>query len=468
MLLLVLFLPSNASAQQPQIDWPTSDEFVRVLTLRDYNTRVVVLGVMMFGMAAGVIGAFMLLRRRALLSDAVSHATLPGIALAFMVMVAMGGSGKSLGGLLIGAAVFGLLGMGAVLAIRGGTRLKDDVALGIVLSVSFGLGSALIKLAAKMPGGSAAGLDRFIYGSAAVMLYSDAMMMLVAATIVALICALMYKEFALVCFDPGYAGAQGWPVTRIDLAMMGLAVAVTVVGLQAVGLVLVVAMLIIPAAAARFWTDHLLRMTLASAAIGMVSGYVGATFSGLLPKLPTGPIIVVVTAAVFLLSLLFGVRRGLLVRAVTHLSLVRKVMMQHLLRAAYEQIEAKDKPDGVVSRAGLLRKRSWSPGRLHRLLLAARRRGWIKSVDADHWCFTEKGRAEAEKVVRNHRLWELYLITHADIAPSHVDRDADAIEHVLGTQMVEKLERMLAEQTGGYETVPPSPHEIKVANTKNG
>lgn len=448
-------------AAQPAFDWPGTDELLRVLLLRDYNTRVVVLGVMMFGIACGLIGTFMLLRRRALLSDAVSHATLPGIALAFMVMVAMGGSGKSLPGLLLGAAIFGTLGMIAVMLIRGLTRLKDDVALGIVLSVTFGLGAALIKLCTELPGGSAAGLNRFIYGSAATMLYNDALTMLVAAGVVALLCALLYKEFALVCFDQAYASAQGWPVTRIDVAMMGLAVAVTTIGLQAVGLVLVVAMLIIPAAAARFWTDHLLRMTLGAAAIGMVSGYLGAILSGLVRNVPTGPVIVVVAAIMFVISMLLGTQRGVVVRLLEYVRLTRRVAMQHLLRAAYEQIEADGPDNGRFSTKELQARRSWTSTQLHRLLRRAQRRDWIEPIDHDRWQFTDAGRAEAEKVVRNHRLWELYLITHAEIAPSHVDRDADTIEHVLGAAMVEKLENMLPTQT--QSGVPPSPHAIKVS-----
>lgn len=454
----------GSGALAAAVDWPTWDELAHVLTLGDYNTRVVVLGVMMFGLAAGLIGTFMVLRRRALFSDAVSHATLPGIALAFMVMVAAGASGKALSGLLIGAAIFGVVGMGAVLAIRGGTRLKDDVALGIVLSVGFGLGAATLKIAEKMPGGSAAGLKSFIYGSAATMLYADAVMMLVAAAAIALACALLYKEFALVCFDQPYAAAQGWPVLRIDVVMMMLALGVIVIGLQAVGLVLVVAMLIIPPAAARFWTDRLLGMLLGAGMIGMVSGYVGAGLSALLPRLPTGPVIVVVAASAFLVSMLFGVRRGLIVRLSAHLNLSRRIVMQHLLRAAYEQLEARGGEDDRISMRELLARRAWSPARLHRLLRVAARRGWFERVDGDVWRFTDVGRAEAEKIVRNHRLWEMYLITHADIAPSHVDRDADAIEHVLGAELVRELEQRFAGDAAAGGRVPPSPHGTNLAD----
>ncbi|MEX1015901.1 MAG: metal ABC transporter permease [Phycisphaeraceae bacterium] len=433
------------------------EDMLRTLSLRDHNTRVVVLGVSMLGLAAGLVGTFMVLRKRALLTDAVSHATLPGIAAAFMLMVAFGGSGRSLSGLLLGAAVFGVLGMLGVQAIRKYTRLKDDVALGIVLSVFFGLGVAMLGLVQEMRQGHAAGIDRFIYGQAATMLGADAMTMLVMASIVVAACALLFKEFTLVCFDEQYAGAQGWPVGMIDVVMMGLVVAVTVIGLQAVGLILVVAMLIVPPAAARFWTDNLLRMGLVAGVIGLVSGYLGATVSGMAPRLPTGPIIVLVATGVFVVSLLAGTRRGVLVRAWRHVQSVRRTGLQHLMRAAFEHAElAGDEP---FAAGDLLDRRSWSKRELSRLLRRAQRYGWVVPTSDDRWRLSDAGRREARRVVRNHRLWELFLIEHADIAPSHVDRDADRIEHVLGEAMVEQLERTLRTR-GEAVAVPASPHRI--------
>ena len=285
---------SGTSITDHSFEWPSRDHLVRVVSLRDYNTRIVVLGVTMFGLAAGTIGTFLLLRKRSLTADALAHATLPGIALAFLVMVALGGSGKHMLGLLAGAFFFGVLGVGGILLIRHATRLKDDAALGIILSVFYGLGVALLGIIQDVETGSAAGLDTFILGKAASMLPSDAMIILAVAVIAAMASLVLYKEFKLLCFDQSYAGALGWPVLWLDGVLMGLVVVVTVIGLQSIGLVLVVAMLIIPPAAARFWTESLFRMTITSALIGMVSGYLGAMLSALVPRVPTGPIIVLV------------------------------------------------------------------------------------------------------------------------------------------------------------------------------
>jgi len=445
-------------------------EIIQVLSLRDYNTRLVVLSTTALGVAAGLIGTFLLLRKRSLMGDALSHATLPGIVLAFMLMVSMGGSGKSLPGLLGGAAVFGLLGFGCVLLIKGTTRLKDDAAMGIVLSVFFGLGVALLGMVQDMPQGSAAGLESFIYGKTASMVYSDFVLIVGVALVVALACAALFKEFALLCFDEGFAGAQGWPVMRLDILLLVLVTAVTVIGLQAVGLILIIALLIIPPAAARFWTYDLRRLLMVGVLIGAISGWLGASISALVPRLPAGAVIVIVSAAVFVVSMFFGTARGVWVRALAHYRLTRKVGRQHLLRGMYEQLESEAgrvaaglTREGATGRAvafdELLTMRSWTPRRLRGLLSAAGRGGLVQWDLTNRYRLTESGLLEAARVARNHRLWEMYLITHADIAPSHVDRDADRIEHVLAPAMIAKLEKLLETKTPGL-AVPPSPHAL--------
>jgi hypothetical protein len=197
-------MSAHASITDTTVAWPGWDQVVRVLTLSDHTTRVVVLGTMLLGLAAGIVGTYMLLRRRALIGDALSHSTLPGIAIAFIVMVQLGGTGKSLPGLLLGATLTGLLGVGAILAIKGWSRVKEDAALGIVLSVLFGLGIALLGVIQKMPSGGQAGLESFIYGMTASMLRSDAILIGVTAFGVIVICTLLYKEFAILSFDPAY------------------------------------------------------------------------------------------------------------------------------------------------------------------------------------------------------------------------------------------------------------------------
>jgi manganese/zinc/iron transport system permease protein len=456
-----VFAQRGESITDTSFSAPTAEQVFRVLSLRDYNTRVVVLGTTLLGLAAGIIGAFMLLRKRALMGDALSHATLPGIGLAFIIATLMGQSGKSLPVLLTGAVVTGVLGVLCIVVIRSFTRLKEDAALGIVLSVFFGAGVAVLGVVQKMGTGSAAGLESFIYGKTASMLASDATLIAVSAGTVALACAMLYKEFTLLCFDPAYAKSEGWPVVVLDLVMMTLVVAVTVIGLQAVGLILIIALLIIPAAAARFWTERLSTMVLSSALIGAVSGVIGAAISALAPRLPAGAIIVVVASAIFLFSMIFGQARGVLVRWAEQVRVSRKVARQHLLRALYEWAEenrANPTETGIGTKE-LLAERSWSAAKLRRTLASAERDGLLYEAPGGTYRATDDGWADAIRTVRNHRLWEAYLITHADIAPSHVDRDADQIEHVLGPKMIKKLEAVVASEHPEV-LVPPSPHVL--------
>jgi manganese/zinc/iron transport system permease protein len=431
-----------------------------VLLLKERNTQLVVLSTAALGLASGLIGTFLLLRRRALVGDVLAHAMLPGIALAFLVMVALGGSGKSLPVLLLGGALTGLLGLGCVWCITSFTRVRDDAALGIVLSVFFGLGIALMGLVQATAEGSAAGLQTFIYGKTASMVTSDMQLIGVSAVVIAIACALLFKEFALLCFDEAFAAAQGWPVRGLDLLMLALVTLVTVIGLQSVGLILMVAMLIIPAAAARFWTDRLVRMALGAAAIGAASGWLGASVSALTPRLPAGAMIVLANASVFALSMVLGIERGMLVRLTHQLRSVRRVADQHLLRALYELSESEKAGghDAPVPIERLIQRRSWSIFRLKRTIARALQRGQVTKPDASSVALTERGIAEARAAVRQHRLWELFLITHADLAPSHVDRSADAIEHVLGKELVAQLEAALDQPRKG--AIPASPHAL--------
>ena len=453
---------TRESLARTQIELPTVNEVFKVVLLRNYNTRLVVLSTTMLGIAAGIVGAFLLLRKRSLMGDALAHSTLPGIAVAFIVMVWMGGSGKSLPGLVFGATVAGILGVLTMLAIRNTTRLRDDVAMGFVLSVSFGLGVALLGMIQNMPQASAAGLESFIYGKTASMVKLDFYLISGIAACAALTTLLLFKELTLLCFDDKFAAAEGWPTLGLDIVLLGLVTAVTVIGLQSVGLILIIAFLITPPAAARFWTDRLSIMTTLAAGIGAISGWLGASVSALIPRLPAGAVIVVVTSFVFLVSMILAPKRGVFARTLRQRRLKKTVDRQHLLRGAFEILESKSlNSESVInlpfSREALLAKRTWSPQHLDRILKTETKIGHLESAYDGGLRLSESGFGEAARITRNHRLWEIYLVTHADIAPTHVDRDADMVEHVLEADLVQRLETELRNRGGWI----PSPHHIR-------
>jgi manganese/zinc/iron transport system permease protein len=467
-------LPMEAAAQSIAhhgLDFPSWEDLIRVLTLQDYNTRVVIVGTTLLGFAAGLIGTFLILRKRALLSDALSHATLPGIALAFILMTITLGDGKHLLGLVAGAAVFSVLGTLSVLFIQRFSRLKDDAALGIVLSVYFGLGIALLGLATRMESGNAAGLTSFIYGKTASMLMFDALLIAGTALISALFCLLFFKEFALICFDAEYGASQGWPVDRLDFLMMAIVVVVTVIGLQAVGLILVVALLIIPAAAARFWTFNLTPMLWLSGAFGAASGMVGAGISALMANLPAGAVIVITASILFAFSMTFGSARGLLRLGLDRRRLRERISRENLLRDLFEWREShRARPGGSSASPqdirrpaseDLMNRRFWIPSTLRKTLRRLRSLGMVR-IDAENGILlTEEGLDTAREVVRKHRLWEAYLITHADVAPGTVDLSADRVEHVLDPEVIRQLEGLFPEV--GPSEMPRSPHRLRAA-----
>ncbi|MGD9785397.1 MAG: metal ABC transporter permease [Hyphomicrobiaceae bacterium] len=444
--------------------WPDVAQAVEVLALGGgYNTSLVMIGVALYGLAAGVVGSFAVLRRRAMMSDTLSHATLPGIALAFIVATALGGEGRSLPVLLAGAALAGVAGVGAVHVMSRYTRLPEDAAMGAVLSVFFGLGFVLLSYIQTLGTGAEGGIQKFIYGQTAAMSTADAILIGVVGTVSLLAVAALFKELRLVCFDPQFADVQGWPVGAIDLALMALVVVVTVIGLQAVGLILVIALIVIPPATARLWTDRLGRMVALAAAFGAVSGYTGAALSALMPRFPAGGVIVLVAGALFFASFLLSPRHGLLSGALRHLRLSLDIESQHVLRRVFETAESGVNTVGMdtfpLSRLALTR--AWSAPRRRAVIAHLTWLGLVRAADGEH-VLTKAGVAEAQRLTRNHRLWELFLINNADLAPSHVHRSADLVEHVLDGEIVRRLEEELARsgRLPGNRSVPMSAHPV--------
>ena len=313
--------------------------FLDALTFQSgYNTTLVTIGAILLGMAAGVTGTFLFLRKRALVSDAISHATLPGVGLAFIAATMMGWDGRALPVLLLGSALSAFLGLLTVQWLTARTRLSEDAAIGAVLSVFFGFGVVLLTVIQTLNSGRQAGLEGFLLGSTAGMLYSDAILIAVGGAMVGILVLILRRPMTMVAFDPSFARASGINVERIDLAMMGLVLAVTVVGLKIVGLILIVALLIIPAVTARFWTDRSDGVVLGAGLIGGVSGWVGAALSASADGLPTGPIIVLTAFAMFAISLVFAPVRGLVSAWVRHHRFQRGVhIRQGLLALAQGQ-----------------------------------------------------------------------------------------------------------------------------------
>lgn len=273
-----------------------------------YNTWIVLFGSGLLGALAGVVGSFANLRGRALLGDALAHASLPGICLAFWVT-----GQRQLGPLLAGALVSGLLGVGCVAGLRRWTRVKDDAAIGVVLTSFFACGIALsVVIQHRVASGSKAGLDTFILGQSATMRLADVFGIAGVAVVCLVGLLAFYKEFGLLAFDADFALVQGWPTYLLDCILTTLLSITVVIGLPSVGVAMISALLIVPGATARFWTERLGALLGLSALLGAGFGVGGTLLSSQWERWPTGPSVVLVGACVFTVSVFFGRKGGLL------------------------------------------------------------------------------------------------------------------------------------------------------------
>lgn len=355
----------------------------------DYTLRTVALGAATFGLVSGALGAFAVLRRQSLLGDAVSHAALPGIALAFLLT----GSKAPLA-LVLGAAAAGWLATLKMMFILRHTRLKADSVLGLVLSVFFGFGLVLLTYIQRRPDAAQAGLDRFLFGQAATLLAGDVAVMgaLGAAALVALL--LLWKELELLAFDPDFGASLGLPVRRLDVLLTTLIVVAVVLGLQTVGVVLMSAMIVAPAAAARQWTDRLGPMIALAGLFGAAAGAAGAVVSSLGARLPTGPVIVLCATALVAASLLLAPNRGLLWSWYRQARARRRLQVDAVLADLYRLASQHELPTEAAHALPVLRTMT-ATGGLRRSLEALARQGLARPAGGDRWALTAAGVAAA-------------------------------------------------------------------------
>ncbi len=428
-----------------QSDWKA--QFWRFLSLKDPAVRAALLGSATLGALCGALGSFIVVRRWALLGDTLSHAALPGVALGFLWSMK-----KDPWTIFIGATLAGIVGAALSSGIRRTTKLKEDAALGMTLASFFALGIALISMTQHLPDADKSGLEQFLFGQAAAMNDDDIRLILIAGVVVFAGLILFYKELLLTSFDPGFARSTGAPV---KIAQHGLTLALSfsiVVSLQAVGVALVSALLITPASAAYLLTDRMKRMVWMSALFGAFAGVVGAFGSFLQTKAPTGPFIVMGATMMFALAFLLGPKHGWVPRRWRRWTQSQKIRSENLLKAIYQTLE---KDEGGISDDGaawlsILRRKKIPEKKLWKELKALERSGLV-TVTGDRArpdiFFTPEGKRHAMEIVRNHRLWELYLTHSANFPADHVHDDAEKIEHLLGEEMVRRLEKLLNHAT---------------------
>lgn len=359
----------------------------------DYTLRTVALGSMVLGVVSGALGTFALLRKQSLLGDAVSHAALPGVVIAFLLT-----RSKAPIVLILGAAIAGWLATLWMMNIVRNTRVKEDNALGLVLSVFFGFGLMLLTYTQRLPDSRQAGLDTFLFGQAATLLTGDVLTMAGLGGISLLLIAVFWKEFKLLSFDQEFGASLGFPMRVLDVLLTTLLVIAIVIGLQAVGVVLMSAMIVAPAAAARQWTDRLGLMVLLSSFFGAVAGLVGALISSLGTGLSTGPVVVLSISIIVLISLFLAPNRGLAWRWIRQRRNRGKLRLESVLADLFTLAEQHGDPRHPHP-LQTLQAVNLGRGGVQKSLLALADRGLVSNIGDQNWALTPQGVIEAKGIL---------------------------------------------------------------------
>ncbi len=351
------------------------------LVFSDYTLRTITLGTAILGAVTGMLGSFAVLRKQSLLGDAISHAALPGIAIAFLIT-----GTKDSNMLLLGALVSGLIGTFWIRGIIKKTHLKSDTALGLILSLFFGFGMLLLTFIQKQPNANQAGLDKYLFGQAATLVESDVWLMAIVTSICLLVMLVFWKEFKILLFDADYTKTLGFNTKFIDILITSFIVIAIVIGLQTVGVVLMSAMLLAPAAAARQWTNSLAIMVFLAALFGAFSGVFGTAISASQNNLSTGPVIVLVAAVFVIFSFVFSPSRGLLFKQIRFIKNRRDLQLHKTLAFMYNIAETHDDISHPHAIKILNNFQGFTRGTLQKLV----KRDYV-TLTGNMWNLTEEG-----------------------------------------------------------------------------
>lgn len=407
--------------------------------------------------SCSLLGTFLVLRKMALLGDALSHSVLPGIAVAFL----MSGS-RAVLPMFFGAAVLGLLTALLVESFHRRWRVQEDAAIGIVFTALFALGVVIIT-------GYAGHVDLdqecVLYGEIAytpwdLLLWGDTSLgprpVWILGAVLALnltVLVLLYKEFKISAFDPALAMSVGINATLMHYLLMGLVALTTVASFESVGAILVVAMLIVPGAAAYLWSDRLIAILGLAAFFGMVSAVAGYFLASFWNSSIAGAMVVVI-GAIFVFSLLFSPNQGVLARLYQRVRLSLQVAQDHVLLALVRREESGVERVGLRPAELVAVAAVW--GVLARLAVGNLRRRRLLSEANGRVELSAKGQQAALRLLRNHRLWETYM-SQLGLPKDHVHAPADAIEHFIGGELAAELGAQISdEQDPQGKQIPPS------------
>jgi len=357
----------------------------------DYTARTILLGAVSLGIVRGVVGSYAVIRKQSLVGDVMSHAALPGIVLAFIIMGA-----KEQLPIFIGAALSAVLAVLLINLVTNNSRIKTDSAMGIALSVFFALGLVLLTYVQRMPDANQAGLDKFLFGQAEALVEKDVLIIGLTGFFAILIVGLFWKEFKLLCFDPDFGGTMGFSMKFLDVLITAVIVSAIVIGLQTVGVVLMSSMLIAPAVAARQWTGSMGSMVILAALIATVSGITGVAFSAGFENVPTGPAVIICVSLIAFFSILFS-PNGFLTLKFRDAKNMRKIKKNYVLMALYDLgLEHADL--GYAHSERLLILGSKKGFNVRKSLLELENAGYVERAGDGNWRLTQSGIREVTDI----------------------------------------------------------------------
>ncbi len=419
------------------------ESFIEFFSFQDANINSVLLGTLMLSFTCGIVGVLVVLNKKALIVDAVSHSILPGICIGFML------SGvKNPIYLIAGGMTAGTVAVYLVDWIAKSSRIKKDAAIAITLSVLFSVGVILLNIIQHSGNSNQSGLSDFLFGKAATIISSDLYVFGVMCAIVLAIIPLFYQHFKIALFDKGFATTIGLNDKLTQGLISGLIIISTAIGIQTVGIILMSALIITPASSAFFWTNSFKKSIFLSGMFAVISSVIGVFISYLSPDMPTGPWIIVVLSTIAILSAFFS-KKGLITRRIKAVQNSKKMISDNVLKALYKLGENANEVEKGRSLKEIQNSRSIAPSELNKGLRILKGNGLV--IDAGSvWTLTEKGISEAKRIIRVHRLWELYMQKFMQIQSDHVHESAESIEHI----MTPALEAELLKEMGKPSSDP--------------
>jgi manganese/zinc/iron transport system permease protein len=401
------------------------------------NVAWVLSGSLILGFVTAILGTFAYLQKRSLVGDALAHAALPGTTTAFILF-----QSRSPLVILFGAILSCLIGYFGIEYLVKYTKIKEDSALAIILSFFFGIGLFHLSFIQKMPQAQQSGLDKILFGQAASLVRDDVTLLLWIGVVILIFISIFFHIYKYILFDPVYARCLGIRVTLFEFLLAFSIVLSVAIGLQLVGVVLMAALLLTPASSARYWSNNFKYVVLLAGFFGAFSGAVGSLISYILPAMPTGPWIVIISTIFFILSLLFAPQRGMLAKAMTRKRLLQKIDNENLLRGMYKLTEKQDVTLQYVPELSIYHHLKMNIRQFYRAVKSLEKQGMLH-LHSGQAALTMSGYERAKELTRYHRLWEVYLERYLGLKADHLHDDAEIIEHLMTKDIEVKLMEIL-------------------------